>query len=111
MPRVVARYIAWGPSFAGSRADFITRVMAAVQCWKTPPRGHNSGTLAGQDAIQPGDYGRSFHRTSAHEYGRAISGDPGSGAGPDSGGRNRTRPAARPVSRAGALADFPRSRS
>jgi hypothetical protein len=48
MPRVVARYIAWEPLFAGEPYDFITRVVAAIQCWKTPRQGHNSGTVPGR---------------------------------------------------------------
>src|SRR4051812_9345128 len=54
MPWVVARYIVGNLWLPASGPDFITRAGAAIQCWKTPRIGHNSGTVNRQDALDTG---------------------------------------------------------
>src|SRR3954471_5844156 len=63
MPRVGARYIDREPLLAGCRADFIPRAVALIQCWKTPPNGHNSGTVPRQGAHRSGNR----HHAEFHE--------------------------------------------
>ena len=111
MPRVVARYIAWNPRSPADRADFITCVAAAIQCWKTPRRGHNSGTVARQDALDTGSQDRDLHQ--ARRFMASIVQAPviQAPAVPGACRHDRTRPAARSVSRARALADLSRSHS
>jgi hypothetical protein len=44
------------------RPDLIARVAAPIQLWKTPGRGHNSGTLDRQDGIHIRERARSLER-------------------------------------------------